>query len=344
MSRVFVTGAGGFVGSRLVRRLEAACLQVTALSRSPPAESAETEVRWVRGDVTEPDSYRSELAEADFVVHLAARLTARRVEDYELANVTGTARLLETCADRCPKLRRVVVVSTVAAMGPRRDGKLLRETDPCAPASAYGASKLAAEQRALDLASRLPITILRPVFVYGPGDARGAGYLDAWLRSPPGAWESPIRTLSLVHVDDFVLACERALSSDVDSGTIILVAAPASCDWVDVRGSVAGALAWLGSEGRIEPELAHRFVRRIEALDPAGERRAAEADARRPTGPPDGSRRRKGTPLEWWGCDTGRARRLLGFEHTRTLADGTRQTLSSYASAGLFDAANWGAA
>jgi nucleoside-diphosphate-sugar epimerase len=333
VSRVFVTGAGGFVGSRLVRRLEAAGLEVTALSRRPPEEPVGPAVRWVEGDVTEPDSYRAELGESDRVIHLAARLTARRAEEYELANVTGTARLLETCATKCRHLHRVVVVSTVAAMGPRRDGKLLSETDPCSPTSVYGASKLAAEGVALALASYLPITILRPVFVYGPGDARGAGYLEAWLRSPPGAWESPIRTLSLVHVDDFAHACDRALSSDLDSGTIILVAAPASCDWGDVRGAVADALSWLGSDGGIERDLANRLVERIEALDPATRDRSA-----------DGAGRPMGPPPEWWGCDASRAQRLLGLEYTRTLADGARETLASYAAAGFFDAAHWGSA
>jgi nucleoside-diphosphate-sugar epimerase len=344
VSRVFVTGAGGFVGSRLVGLLEANGRQVTALSRRPPREPGESSIRWVQGDVTEPDSYGSELAQADCVVHLAARLTARRLEEYELANVTGTERLVAACAARCRDLQRLVIVSTVAAMGPRRDGIRLRETDSCAPASAYGASKLAAERRALEFASRLPITILRPSFVYGPGDARGAGYLDTWFRSPPGSWTSPIRSLSLVYVDDFVRACERCLSSSVDSGTVLLIAAPASCDWADVRDAVANALAGLGSEQRIEPALADRFISRIEALDPAGRSRAEESEGRRDSLSPDASRRRMAPPPEWWGCDTSRARRYLGFEHTETLADGVRRTLESYAYAGFFDAAQWGAA
>jgi nucleoside-diphosphate-sugar epimerase len=341
---VFVTGASGFVGSRLVGRLAAGGHPVTALSRRPPRESGGPNVRWIRGDVTEPESYAAELAEADCVVHLAARLTARRMEEYVLANVKGTESLLETCAARCPGMRRLVVVSTVAAMGPRRDGTRLRETDPCKPASAYGASKLAAEGKAQDFAFRLPVTILRPAFIYGPGDVRGAAYLDTWLHSSPRNWESPIRSLSLVYVDDFVMACERALISEVDSGTVVLVAAPASCDWAEVRGSIVGALNWLGSERKIDPSHAHRLVGRIEELDPAGGSRAAEGDAGRTSASPDDTRRHKAAPPEWWGCDTSRARRLLGFEHTRTLADGVRLTLDSYASSALFDAADWGPA
>jgi nucleoside-diphosphate-sugar epimerase len=319
LSRVLVTGAGGFVGSHLVERLVARGTQVLALSRTPREEGLDDRIRWVQGDVTEPETYREALRGVDGVVHLAALLTARRVSEYEHANVLGTARLLETCAEECPELRRAVVVSTVAAMGPSRNGRSLTESDPCRPANAYGASKLAAEAEALALAPRIPITILRPVFVYGPGDARGAAQLESWLRSPPGTWRSPIRALSLVHVDDFAAACESALTADLPSGSTFLVAAPAACDWADVRTAVAGALNSLAADGAIHRELAPRLVDRIEALDPA-------------TG--------SGPPPEWWGCDVNRVVRSLGFSG-RSLAEGALDTIASYAAAGFFSPDRW---
>jgi nucleoside-diphosphate-sugar epimerase len=319
LNRVLVTGAGGFVGSRLVARLVARGTQVTAVSRSTGASSRKGPARWVHGDVTEPDTYRSALRGVDGVVHLAARLTARRVADYEHTNVFGTRCLLETCAEEGRDLQRVVVVSTVAAMGPGRNGRLLTESDPCRPVTAYGASKLAAEEVALALASRLPITILRPVFVYGPGDPRGASHLEAWLRSPPGSWTSPIRSLSLVHVDDFARACEQALTADVPSGSTFLVAEPAACDWSDVRSAVAGALDELAQNGTIDAALAARLTARIEALDPTS---------------------RDGPPPEWWACDAGRAAAALGFSG-RTLADGARGTIASYAASGFFSPERW---
>jgi len=319
LSRVLVTGAGGFVGSRLVALLAARGTWVTAVSRHPRPTSPGGRVRWVQGDVTEPATYGAAIREVDGVVHLAARLTARRVSEYEHANVLGTARLLEACVENCPDLRRVVVVSTVAAMGPSRNGRLLTESDPCHPVTAYGASKLAAEEAAHDLASRLPITILRPVFVYGPGDPRGAAHLETWFRSPPGGWTSPIRSLSLVHVDDFARACHQALMADLISGSTYLVAAPAACDWSEVRTAVVGALHSLAADGTIDGDLARCLLTRVEALDPGS-----------PGGPPP----------EWWGCDAGPAAAALGFSG-RSLADGARDTIASYAASGFFSPERW---
>jgi hypothetical protein len=120
-------------------------------------------------------------------------------------------------------------------------------------------------------------------------------------------------------VDDFARSCEQALAVDLPSGSTFLVAAPAACDWSDVRSAVAGALISLARDGTIDAALASRLTGRIEALDPTS---------------------RDGPPPEWWACDAGPARAALGFSG-RSLADGARDTLASYAASGFFSPDRW---
>ncbi len=231
MTSVFVTGASGFVGRRVVEALLAEGHHVLALTRRETTGLPTDGLTWVRGDVTQPDTYRAAVAEADYVIHLAALLGARRASQLRDANVGGTAALLDGCLASGVGLRRVVLVSSLAAMGPKHNGSLLVETDPCRPQTVYGESKLAAERVALGYTGRLPITILRPSFVYGRADQRGADHLRTLLRSGERPWKTPIVQLSFVHVLDLARACLRALDVDGPSGELFLVADPAFCSW-----------------------------------------------------------------------------------------------------------------
>lgn len=115
MAAILVTGASGFVGSRLIRRLSEQH-KVIALARRAPSGDALPGVSGVQGDFSSVDDLaRLDGYPIDAVVHLAAE-TGGTTEEAGLAvNVVGTRRLLRYLVDR--GVRRFVVASSIAATG-----------------------------------------------------------------------------------------------------------------------------------------------------------------------------------------------------------------------------------
>jgi nucleoside-diphosphate-sugar epimerase len=165
----FLTGGTGFVGSHVARVFLARGWRVRALVRRPERRGLlPLDVEVVPGDLLDAASYRSHLKDCAAVLHCAGATRARRLVDYELVNVAGTARIAEAARASCPSAM-FVHVSSQAAAGPSRNGRPVRDVDPPAPISWYGRSKLDGE-RALARCHPGPWCIVRPSVVYGPGD------------------------------------------------------------------------------------------------------------------------------------------------------------------------------
>ncbi|HEV8637336.1 MAG TPA: NAD-dependent epimerase/dehydratase family protein [Chloroflexota bacterium] len=216
--RYFVTGATGFVGGHLARQLLADGHQVSALVRDPDRAGAlaAAGVELHRGDVTEPASIRGAMAGADGVFHVAAwyRIGARDRSPAERINVDGTRHVLETMREL--GVPKGVYTSTLAVFSDT-GGRVVDESYSYdgPHLSEYDRTKWLAHYRvALPMMrSGLPLVIVQPGVVYGPGDHSATGQaLRDYLR----------RRLPLVplgsaycwaHVDDVarghVLAMEK---------------------------------------------------------------------------------------------------------------------------------------
>ena len=166
--RALVTGATGFVGSHLVEALQNSSVEVTALARSASkaADLAQREVRVVPGDLHDIAGLERAVRDQDVVYHVAGVVAARDESEFLRSNRDGTRNVL-TAAEREGK-PRFVLVSSLAAAGPALRGAPLLGTEPPHPVTAYGRSKLAAEQ--VVRSSSLPWSIVRPPIVYGPRD------------------------------------------------------------------------------------------------------------------------------------------------------------------------------
>ena len=145
---VAVTGASGFIGSRLTARLAGQGYRVRALHhRSPlPAEVADSAAEVVRGRLEDADTARELCAGVDAVVHCAALVQARRAADFRRVNAGGVERLAQAAA-AAESRPRILLVSSLAARQP--------ELSP------YAASTHAGE-RALSRAGGSRWTVLRP--------------------------------------------------------------------------------------------------------------------------------------------------------------------------------------
>lgn len=176
MPRYFVTGATGFLGGELVKQLIGRGHQVSALVRSREKASL-LEVLGVdlhTGDVTNRESLRAPMQGADGVFHAAAwyKIGARNhSRDAERINVDGTRNVLEVAREL--GIRRSVYVSTVGVLGDTR-GVLVDETYYAKGPflTEYDRTKwLAHYEVAVPLArSGLPLVIVMPGTIYGPGD------------------------------------------------------------------------------------------------------------------------------------------------------------------------------
>jgi nucleoside-diphosphate-sugar epimerase len=214
----FVTGGSGFIGSALIRRLTEAGRPVRALARSDAAarKVADAGGEPVRGDLGDADAMRQGAGGCELAFHAAARLGAWRPwEQFERINVQGTRDAIGAC--RAAGVRRFVHVGTEAAV---ISGEPLHDADeslPLRPDSKeyYCASKALAEQVVRDASGDgLETVVVRPRFVWGPGDTTLLPQIVERVRSGRFAWIGGGRQrTSVTHVDNAVegllLAAER---------------------------------------------------------------------------------------------------------------------------------------
>jgi dihydroflavonol-4-reductase len=209
-TRVFLTGATGFVGSAVAGKLAAEGFEVRALGRagSPRAHLDGLRVEFVEGDMRDAESVRRGMAGARYVFHVAAdyRLWARDRSEIITNNVEGT-RIIMTEARRAG-VERVVYTSSVATLGWPRDGAPGTEDIPLSEQQGIGAykrSKIAAERlvEAMIADDGLPAVIVNPSTPIGPRDVKptptGRIIVEAASGRIPGFVDTG---LNLVHVDD----------------------------------------------------------------------------------------------------------------------------------------------
>lgn len=168
--RIFVTGGTGFLGRELLASLleDPRVERVYALNRRE-IPSTHAKLVWIRGDLRGLESCPSECFEVDYVYHLGANARFTGGEDYAADNTEPVRKLIERLR-ASTRLRNLIFVSSVGAFdreaGDRCD-RPLGATHRPAPRSEYGESKLAAEN--LLRTSGLPVTIVRPTWIYGRG-------------------------------------------------------------------------------------------------------------------------------------------------------------------------------
>jgi len=206
---VLLTGASGFVGSAVARRLRAAGFPVRALVRttSPVAHLSDLGLDFVTGDLRDADSVRRAMAGIRYLFHVAAdyRLWARNPDELTQTNVAGT-RLLMQEAMRAG-VERVVYTSSVATLAARTDGVSADETMPLTEDKAIGVykrSKVAAE-RAVEalIAEGLPAMIVNPSTPIGPRDVKPTPTGRIIVEAASGRMPAFVDTgLNMVHVDD----------------------------------------------------------------------------------------------------------------------------------------------
>jgi nucleoside-diphosphate-sugar epimerase len=212
--KIAVTGATGFVGSHLTENLTAAGHEVTVLARSPErlAWIRHLPVRVVYGDLDRTEALREFTAGQQVIVHVAGLTRASRRGELNRVNVDGSVRLLSAALENAPGLGRFVYLSSQAAMGPNPSDAPLDEDDQQRPISAYGESKALAEQELARFVDRVPVTIVRPPWVYGPRDRDTLAFFRLAARGLRVV-VGPRNRFSIVHAADLAQGIRLAAES-----------------------------------------------------------------------------------------------------------------------------------
>ncbi|WP_175698788.1 UDP-glucose 4-epimerase family protein [Burkholderia ambifaria] len=316
MMRLVITGANGFVGRAVCRRALDAGHTVTALVRRPGASIAGVR-EWVHGSADWEGldaAWPADLV-ADCVIHLAARVHVMRDDSpdpdaaFDATNVAGTLRLAE--AARKYGVRRIVYASSIKAVGESDGGAPLSESWPADPQDAYGRSKLRAEQQLarFGTSAGLDVVIVRPPLVYGPHvTANFLRMMDAVARGMPLPLGSISARRSIVYVDNLADALLQCATDPRAAGECFHVAD-------DDAPSVTGLLRLvgdaLGKPARLLPVP-------TAALRALGKLTGRSATIDRLTG-----------SLQ---LDTGRIKRVLGWQPPYTTRQGLDATAAWYRS------------
>ncbi|TWU34322.1 NAD-dependent epimerase/dehydratase family protein [Novipirellula artificiosorum] len=172
--RALVTGASGFIGPHLVKQLNRLGIHVRCLVRATSDLSALRQLNpeLAYGDLMDPASLASATLGCDVVYHVAGLTKSVPAEVMWRVNEIGGRNIAQACANQgTPPV--LVVLSSLAAMGPAGRERPLTESDPAKPVSKYGMSKRKGEIAAFEFADRVPISIVRAPIVFGEGDLDG---------------------------------------------------------------------------------------------------------------------------------------------------------------------------
>lgn len=208
---IALTGGTGFIGGAIAKRLTDSGWQVKALVRSLPKAKALSRlgIELIQGDLEDTEALRKLVAGVQAVVHCAGAVRGINREDFARVNVAGTERIASLAASADPP-PRFIALSSLAAREPQL--------------SHYASSKREGEVVLERVSDSMPLTILRPPAVYGPGDKEMLPLLLLMMRRgiAPVLGSGEAR-FSMLYVEDLASAIEQCLvAGDAGRGVFAL--------------------------------------------------------------------------------------------------------------------------
>jgi len=322
-SVALVTGATGFTGSVLTKKLCECGIHVRVLARSSSKKSAlqGLPIEWIEGNVYDPEAVERATAGVNFIFHVAAAYREAGItnETYRKVHVDST-QLLARAALKQPDFKRFVHVSTVGVHG-HIENPPANESYPFSPGDVYQQTKADAELWLRDFAPQngLPFTVIRPAAIYGPGDRRllKVFKMAKWPFFPV-LGRARGQLYHLIHVDDLAGILVRASLHPKAQGEVFIGGDPSALALADIVSIISSEY---GRQAR---------MMRIPAWPFFWMAAICEAICR-PFGiAPPIYKRRVAFFTKDRSFDTSKLRNLLGFQYSRTTEQGLRETARWY--------------
>ena len=228
--KIVVTGATGFIGSRLSLKFKEKGHHVVALGQTNNeleekrfAELADAGLITTRASLFHEEKIGAALHGCERVVHLAAAQHEANVPEshFRKVNVDGVRMLLELCLSA--GVERFVHGSTIGVYGKATESAL-DETSQTNPQNIYGVTKLEGEKLALSYSDRIFVSAIRISETYGPGDGRLLKLFRAINNGSFAMIGSGNNRRQLIHVDDLIDAIWLAGEKDEARGQLFVVA------------------------------------------------------------------------------------------------------------------------
>ena len=324
MPKILITGASGFIGSFIVEEaLRRGWETWAAMRRSSSRQFLQDErIHFIELNLSNEQQLTEQLRghEFDYVVHAAGVTKCIDRADFRRINTEGTQHLVRALIALGMPLRRFVFVSSLSVFGAIREQQPyeeIRETDTPQPNTAYGRSKLEAEQWLEGV--NIPYVILRPTGVYGPRERDYFLMAKSIKQHSDFAVGYKRQDITFVYVDDVVqavfLACEKGQTGRkyfLSDGQVYQ-----STTFSDLIREELGHPWWIRITAPIwvlrvvtfVGDLIGRMTGKISALNNDKYHILRQRN---------------------WRCDIEPARRELGYEPRVQLAEGVRRTIRWY--------------
>ncbi len=324
MPKILITGASGFIGSFIVEEaLRRGWETWAAVRRSSSRQFLQDErIHFIELNLSNEQQLTEQLRghEFDYVVHAAGVTKCIDQADFRRINTEGTQHLVRALIALAMPLRRFVFVSSLSVFGAIREQQPyeeIRETDTPQPNTAYGRSKLEAEQWLEGV--NIPYVILRPTGVYGPRERDYFLMAKSIKQHSDFAVGYKRQDITFVYVDDVVqavfLACEKGQTGRkyfLSDGQVYQ-----STTFSDLIREELGHPWWIRITAPIWVlrvvtffgDLIGRMTGKISALNNDKYHILRQRN---------------------WRCDIEPARRELGYEPRVQLAEGVRRTIRWY--------------
>lgn len=205
-SRALITGATGFTGSNLVKKLLRQGVEVVAIARqsSNLEPFKDYPIRWLKGDVFDPALIATAAQDVNYIFHMVTPFREAKSLDIGYYNVhVLSTQLLAEAALKQSDFRRFVHVSTIGVHGHVEDPPG-DETCPLKPGDIYQETKLEGEIWVKNFGQQtgLPVTVVRPAGIYGPGEKRLLKIYKMVMQGWVPVIGNGNNLLHFIHVDD----------------------------------------------------------------------------------------------------------------------------------------------
>jgi nucleoside-diphosphate-sugar epimerase len=241
MKKIAITGANGFIGSRLSSYLQNRDYEVRCLVRRGSNHSLLTgnpEIVYV--DYEDAASLRKGLQDIEVIIHLAALTRAKTWEEFRKINI-DLVEMLVQITNASESLEQFIFMSSQAASGPALSAIRKREEEECQPVTMYGSSKLEAEEIIQEECLKA-WTIIRPVSVFGPGEKDLLTYYKIVKKGVAPLIGMQDKYINLIYVDDLCRLIELTLGREAAKNEIFFAAGSETLSMSEFASLIAGSL------------------------------------------------------------------------------------------------------